>query len=156
MWGYLAQPSMYAMYALRHHYHSCLSSSSFNELIKKGRYCLVQRTRYLIDQVSSIWKLLQHDAADPFFKLQEMFLQIDGSPIHLRLLKDYVADHCMPQPEKQFVWTDACHQNMRMPALAASPDHPHHTMANCASLASAFTHGFSRFWALTLRSTHRF
>ena len=28
---------------------------------------------------------------------------------------------------------------MRMPALAASPDHPHHTMANCASLASAFT-----------------
>ena len=25
------------------------------------------------------------------FKLQEMVLQIDGSPIHLRLLKDYVA-----------------------------------------------------------------
>ncbi len=31
---------------------------------------------------------------------------------------------------------------MRMPALAASPDHPHHTMANCASLASAFTNIF--------------
>ena len=38
MWGYLAQPSMYAMYALRHQYHSCISTSSINELIKKGRY----------------------------------------------------------------------------------------------------------------------
>ena len=81
MWGYLAQPSMYT-------WHVCLATSmpwlfklsSFNELIMTGRYCLLQRTRFLIDQVST-WRLLQHEAEDSSFKLQEMFSQIDGSPI---------------------------------------------------------------------------
>ena len=124
---------------------------SFNELIKKGRYCLLQRTRFLINRVLFIWRLLQHEAEDSSFKLQEMVLQIDGSPIHLRLLKGYVVaigslhattrkKFCsISNPIKAFC-VDICMHLMRRPALAASPDHPHHTMANCASLfASAFT-----------------
>ena len=61
-----------------------LLSSSFNKLIKNGRHYLLPRTRSLTDQVSSISRLLPDEAEDPSFKLQEMFLQIDGSPIHLR------------------------------------------------------------------------
>ena len=68
-------------------------------------------------------------------------------------------DICVPSTI--MLWIIACHNEkkscgirnpkairvdmhlMRMPAVAASPDHPHHTSANCASLASAFTTTFS-------------
>ena len=72
------------------------------QLIKKGKHHLLQRSRFLIDQVSTTgrWRLLPCHADDTSFKLQEMFSQIDGSPIHWRPPKDYVADHCMPQREE--------------------------------------------------------
>ena len=45
---------------------------AFNELIKKGRHSLLPRTGSLIDQVSSILRLLPDEAEGPSFKLQDI------------------------------------------------------------------------------------
>ena len=133
------------MYALRHRCHSCLSCCCPAD---QERHYLLQRTRFLIDQVSSagIWRLLPYHADDLSLSCKKCSRRLMAGPyicvpsrIVLRIIACHNEKSCSIR-NPNAIRVDM--HLMRMPAPAASPDHPHHTMVNCALLASAFTNIF--------------
>ncbi len=114
MRGYLAQPSMYAMYALRHRCHSC-SSCCCPADQEEGRHYLLQRTRFLIDQVSSavyggFFHMMQTTLPSSCKKCSRRLMAAPYICVPSRIMLRIIACHnekksCSIRNPKQFVWT---------------------------------------------------